>query len=257
MHPGSCATVSRMNEMLRDWLLDPLALLFLFSLALSLGFATYTYRWWGGMFLWVLAFLVVSAPAIVNPLLATLEERFPDSSGCPEAGFIVVLGGGVNSQATRVDDYGAMSAATLARISAGLDLLKSYPETRIIVSGGGRAAISEASMMQSFLLQAGIAGNRIVAESNSANTRENAREVARLFEELSYTGQAMLVSSAVHLPRAAGDFVAQGVEVCAVPVDRLRIKRVPFWALMPQISALRKFDFWLHEVTALTVYRFR
>jgi len=67
-------------------------------------------------------YLFVSAPAIVNPLLATLEDRFPDSQGCPEQSILVVLGGGVDSRATDARDYGAMSTATHARRSKSLFL---------------------------------------------------------------------------------------------------------------------------------------
>jgi len=245
-----------MNELLRDWLLDPLALLFLASLVLSLAFANLSFRWCLGIGLWVGLYLFVSAPAIVNPLLATLEDRFPDSQGCEEQSIIVVLGGGVDSRATDARDYGAMSTATHARISAARALLEQNPSQQVIVSGGGPASVSEAEVMQSYLQSQGISPGRITLESSSANTRQNAAEVAKLLKQMGYSNPIGLVSSALHMSRASGDFMSHGVEVCAIPVDRLRIKSVPAWALMPQTSALKKFDHLLHEVVALLAYRF-
>ena len=50
-------------------------------------------------------------------------------------------------------------------------------------------------------------------------------------------------------------FRRAGVDVCAVPVDKMAVADVPPWALMPQTTVLVKFDKLLHELVASLVYR--
>ncbi len=63
------------------------------------------------------------------------------------------------------------------------------------------------------------------------------------------------------MPRALKSFEKaledRGVSICPVSVDLQGLHDVPFWALMPQTTALIKFDLWIHEMLALLVYRLK
>lgn len=84
-----------------------------------------------------------------------------------KAEYVIVLGAKVNG--TRP------SLSLKARLDTAVDYLTKYPDSKVIVSGGKGADedISEALCMYNYLVDAGIAPDRIVMEDKSTNTREN------------------------------------------------------------------------------------
>lgn len=93
-----------MEQLVRDWLLDPLALLFLLSLAL-VAVVSWRARMRRGrgsrqsrgrlagtiaVGVWIAVFLVTSAPAIVNPMVAFVENRYDDAPICQASAEVVV-----------------------------------------------------------------------------------------------------------------------------------------------------------------------
>jgi uncharacterized SAM-binding protein YcdF (DUF218 family) len=78
-----------------------------------------------------------------------------------------------------------------------------------------------------FLEQIGFDASRVVYESESRNTWENIREVVAMAEP----GQGetwLLVTSAIHMPRAVGICRQQGFEVVPFPVDYISLGRYTF-----------------------------
>jgi uncharacterized SAM-binding protein YcdF (DUF218 family) len=201
------------------------------------------------------AFLFSSAPAIVNPMIANLEDQYVDnSSDCAPESVIVVLGGGIDSRAESADEFERMSGATIARVAKGHALAKSVNNARIIVVGGALRAVSEADVMGKFLVLLDLKDEQIVRESASNSTWENAIEVSKILNDRQWPKQVRLITSALHMKRASKSFEAMNLTVCTVPVDRIALKGVPLWALVPQTSALLKFDKLLHEWLGLAVY---
>ena len=274
-----------LTTIVRDWLLDPLGLLVLWTLALCLGAAllrrrrgrrrragapgagpTGRYRGRGPagrlaralgfVALWYAGLAAVSAPAIVNPLVGALEGPVP-AGDCPAGTTVVALGGGADADAADATRFEAMDGATFARVVEAGRLAAAEPDVRVVVAGGGPdGAVPEAELMAAWLRATGVARERIVLERRSRSTAENARAVAASLAGTDAV-RIRLVSSALHLPRALGAFRAAGFEPCPVPVDRLAVPDVPAWALWPQTTALAKFDRWLHEALALALYRRR
>ena len=210
-----------------------------------------------GLFaLWYLGLAAVSAPAAVNPLVASLEDRVP-AGACAPGTPIVALGGGTDASAADATRFEAMDRATVARTVEAGRLAAAEPGTRVVVSGGGgNGAVPEAELMAEWLVRTGTPRETIVLERRSTSTADNARGVAAT---LAGTGarEIRLVTSALHMPRALGAFRAAGLDPCPVPVDRISYPDVPGWALWPQTTALVKFDAWLHETLALALYRRR
>jgi len=267
-----------MSALIRDWLLDPLALLFLLAVCGGLvgqwrmrrgsrrgearrkrSSAPGALRRAAPWLLWIACFLVASAPVVVNPLVAAVEDRYPEDASCPTGGVIVVLGGGVDSRVARVDEVERMRPATFARTVAGERLALADPGVSLVLSGGGLGGdvtrVAEADVMANFLESRGMPRSRLVREGLSGDTASNAREVARLVSAAD--PPVRLVTSALHMPRALATFEAAGVEACPVAVDRLAIPDIPIWAWMPQVTALVKFDALLHELAATVLYRLR
>ncbi|ASJ74983.1 YdcF family protein [Granulosicoccus antarcticus] len=269
-----------MGSLFRAWVIDPVALLFLFSLVLLIALSIKTRSrarsrrgssssrkvpvWPLVMLgLWVGVFLVCSAPVIVNPLIALMEDPYLEGVSCETGSHMVVLGGGVDSRIRNVGEFERMSPATLSRATAAARMLLSQKEsdTHIIVAGGAVRQIAEAEVISAYLQQLGVAVERITQESGSSNTRENALNVAALLVDETVTGPVRLVTSAMHMPRALNTFrnvfAASGIRVCPVSVDVQAIKAVPAYALMPQSTAIARFDLLLHEAVALLAYRLK
>ncbi len=258
-------------------MLDPLALLFLFSSSIGLWLLWRASRersrrtrsrrrnrfLWTllTLIIWVVVFQFSSAPYVVNPLIATLENQYPASASCAAGSHFVVLGGGVDSRVEAVSDFHRMSKATHARVTRAAQLANLEPDTRLIVAGGALRKIAEADVMSAYLQQLGINVNRIMTESESASTRENVLNIAKLLLNEEVQGAVRLVSSAAHMPRAVGALrhvlSDTGIQVCPVSVDIQALNNVPLSSWMPQVSALVKFDIWLHEVVALMLYRIK
>lgn len=105
---------------------------------------------------------------VVNILIyssASYESK--KMSGIENPDYILVLGNKLN------DDK--PSKALLARLEKAVELSEKYPKARIVVSGGlskGNSK-SEAEVMRSYLVEHGIAEDRIITEESSKNTREN------------------------------------------------------------------------------------
>lgn len=259
-----------MADLVQDWLLDPTALLFLASLVIFAALIRHcrrftrprSARWPVVLFVaWLALFMVCSAPSVVNPLLTTLEDQYPDSTHCEIGSHLVMLGGGVDSRAQFANEFERMSRSTMARASATARIANAEPALRLLAAGGALKNISEADVIAAYWIAQGIDDKRIIRENRSSSTRENALYVSELLSEETLQGPVRLVTSAMHMPRALKTFrtvlAGQGIEVCPVSVDHEALRDVPPWALMPQTTALVKFDKWLHEVVALAVYRLR
>jgi len=268
-----------MTGLLRDWLLDPVALLFLLSLLLGLILIMGTWAasnsrsrvrsrrrlsagvWSGVIGFWIAAFLFCAAPFVVNPLLALMEEPFADAAECPVGSHFVLLGGGVDSRLSEPGQFEFMSNATIARATAAARLGMAEPDSTIIVAGGALRQIPEAAVISAYLNLLGIERRRIIQEGRSANTRENALNVVQLLADEELHGPIRLVTSAMHMPRALQSFRqalnGAAIEVCPVAVDFQALQGLPPWSWMPQTSTIVRFDQWFHEVIALMWYRYK
>jgi len=265
-------TSSIINGLLRDWGTDPLFILTVAALPMlwlalraRLNSAEKTaswpgrYRIWSRLsaLLWLGCILLFSAPALVNPRVDALEQQFPYDLSCSENTPIVLLGAGVHKKAQSADDVEYLHGPAHVRAAHAAKLATQHTSAAVIVAGAGLYDVSEASMMRQYLVQRGVAAGRIVAESASRNTRENAENIARYIEAQNWPVEIRLVTSAMHMPRAMRVFRAQGLEPCAAPVDYLALQNVPWYVLAPQTSALLKFDKYLHELIGSWVYERR
>jgi len=245
---------SIINSILRDWVTDPIFLLAVSAVPLVLVAFRFKSRNKRGQYLarfFAVGFLAVlllcSAPALVNPLVNTLEQQFPIDTRCNSATPIVALGAGVNRRASEADQTEYLYGPTHVRIARASALAIANPQAPVIVSGAGLHQVTEAAMMRAYLLQRGVSESRIFSDTTSSNTKENAENVAVLVAKHGFSKQLRLVTSALHMPRAVGVFQAAGIDACATPVDYLGLPNVPWYALAPQTTALVKFDKYLHE----------
>ena len=108
------------------------------------------------------------------------------------------------------------------RLTEFLVLANRYPGARLYHSGRGRGLDSlgetQSSSAAAFLLNSGIAPERITFENKSLNTYESAVELAELIEQRE-SETWLLVTTAMHMPRSIACFEAQGLVFVPYPVD--------------------------------------
>ncbi len=117
---------------------------------------------------------------------------------------VVVLG-------ARVDEGCVASPTLAARVEEGLAASRSG--ALLVISGGvGDFAPAEGEVGRALAVDAGIAAERLRAETRSHSTRENARESAKLIRPEGMTC-VQLVSDPYHLARARWAFEREGLKV--------------------------------------------
>jgi uncharacterized SAM-binding protein YcdF (DUF218 family) len=205
--------------------------------------------------LFIVAVTVVPVGAM---MIAVLEERFPPArelGGAVDG--IVVLGGTVNQFVSAFWGQPALSDGA-ERLTETVALARRHPSARIVFTGGSGAVLDqetkETEVARLFFRQMGLDPKRIVFESESRNTYENAVYTRTLIEPAS--GERwLLVTSAAHMPRSMGAFRAAGWAVTPYPVD---YQTMGFSGLRPgfdMIGGLAGFASALREYMALAVYR--
>jgi len=209
----------------------------------------------------VVVLLVIGYSPLSTLMLLPLTERFPawQSDGHDPDG-IIVLGGAINPDVSAARGSVELEGSG-ERVLAMLQLARRFPRAKIIFTGGSAnltaTPIPEAPIAGRLLDEFGVARDRIILESRSRTTEENAVFTRELVTP--QPGQRwLLVTSAFHMPRSVGAFRAVGFDVEPYPVDwGLR-----GWgdALMPLETlgqGLRRADLALHEWTGLITYRLR
>ncbi len=93
----------------------------------------------------------------------------------------------------------------------------------ILLSGGdiewlSTGATTPAEDMATLLVKMGVPENALWLETESKNTYENALYAKKMLDEQGIN-QILLVTSAMHMPRAVALFEKQGFEVTPLPVD--------------------------------------
>lgn len=114
------------------------------------------------------------------------------------ADYLVILGARVRGD--------RISALLKYRLDTALDYLSENPDTTVIVSGGQGTGenLSEAEAMQKYLVEHGIATERILLDDESLNTDQNIKNsITMIQKEQKMTEQhIVLVSNGFHLFRA-------------------------------------------------------
>ncbi len=205
-----------------------------------------------------LATIALGLLPISSYIMIPLEERFPPfvDDGKPVDG-IVLLGGSVEASDSVLRGR-IVANESAERVLDTIQLAHRYPQARILISGGGGTVFgdgaAEAPVIADYLKSIGIDPARLIVETRSRTTFENAifsQELAKPREGERW----LLVTSAWHMPRAVGVFEKAGFAVTAYPVD-FRIgaqsnKHVPFAFVS---DGLRRLDIGSKEWAGLIGY---
>ncbi len=186
-----------------------------------------------------------------------LEQLYPHTmpANLPQAQAIVVLGGSTaNNRLNWFEPYNSDTAT--ARVDTAAVLYKAHRAPLIVVSGAAlEGTVSEAQIMANALKQMNIPENAIVMESGSYTTYENAVNTARELKQRDID-RVLLVTSALHMPRAMAVFKKQGVGAIAAPSAPQIVvpdeRNFSFW--QPSMRALQASRSIVKEYVGLLVY---
>lgn len=215
-----------------------------------------------GLLLLALAGLGLSSlPVVADTLLRSLEERYPELPvvELPIAEAIVVLGGGVHPRPKDQPYPDLHSGAD--RVWHAARIFHAGKAPLVILSGGViprlGTEISEAEAMRIFLTDLGVPPEAIRLEERSLNTHENAIFTAELLRDSGLT-RILLVTSALHMPRAMAAFRAAGVEAVPAAADfMLEKESASLLRWLPEVRSLALSTAVLHEYLGLWIYHRR
>lgn len=193
-----------------------------------------------------------------NALTHVLEARFPawrEAGGAPDG--IVVLGGAISPKLSQAHGESVIDGDA-GRITALIKLARAYPAARIVYSGGDASLLSsespEADYVYPLLDSFGISRNRVLLETRSRNTAENAAFTKELVNPKT-TERWLVVTSAQHMPRAIGCFRKAGFQVEAYPVGWRTTQHFDSFGERTLSDGLKRLDSAAYEWIGLLAYR--
>ncbi|MEO1094209.1 MAG: YdcF family protein [Cyanobacteria bacterium J06638_28] len=216
----------------------------------------------------LIVLLISSNGWVTTRFVQSLEWRYLPPNPVPTAEAIVVLGG-----STRPADFPRPWVDMMEsgdRTLHGARLYNAGKAPKLILSGGRvnwrQGGPPESEDMAQIAMAMGVLPADILEEPTSLNTYQNAVNVKAILEEEGIN-QILLVTSAMHMPRALAIFQKLGIEAIAAPTDFLVSERsiaelsgsreAFILSLMPHASNLDKVSRAMKEYIGLIIYRLR
>ena len=239
------------------WWLSPLSWLFVAAVLLM---AAPRRRWLrvGGAALALFA-VAGMTPLVANALVLRLERQEVGAVDCrarpPRVA--VVLAGGLDAPQGRMPADAALNLASRRRMDGAIAFWQAGPGRSLVVTGTSRftGLPADARLMAAYAVRMGVPATAIRVEADARTTWENAARAAQMRPAL--PRRIMLVTSAMHMPRAHYAFAVNGFVVCDWPTDNRWVAADDASALLPRSTALAKTEAALHEFVGLAYYRAR
>jgi uncharacterized SAM-binding protein YcdF (DUF218 family) len=244
------AMVTYILPKLAELLLRPsMALLLLALLGLILRRPPLT---WVG----VVGMLAILILPLDQWLARPLEDAVPRPALPPRVDGVVALGGAVEEDIFADRGTPALNAAA-ERMTEFLALARTFPGARLVFTGGsGRIVAARATQADEARAQfdeLGLPPARVTFEGASRSTWQNAVLARRAVRPA--PGQTwLLVTSALHMPRALGAFRAAGWAVLPWPVGYKTLRHGLRW-IEPPSQRIGLLEAALHEWVGLLAYR--
>lgn len=172
-----------------------------------------------------IALILFSLTPVAERIEAPLKYRFsaygmgekaPGQSPIKQVDYVVVLAGGHNSS-PRIPITGRLSSAALFRMMEGLRILRQTPGAKLVLSGHGAAdPVPEAKVMADFARYMGVTNDEMILETESYDTADQARMIKAVVGDRPF----VLVTSALHMPRAMALFNNQGMHPIPAPAGK-------------------------------------
>lgn len=191
-----------------------------------------------------------------------LEEQYAvgNIEELPSADAIVVLGGNTAANRQNWFEEEVDRSSAHRRLDTAEALYVAGKAPLIIVSGGANeGTVSEARGMEASLQELGVPAEAIIREDRSKTTRENALYTKIKMQEQDIDS-VLVVTSALHMPRAMGVFRGLDIESYAAqnpPQIQVPQDDPDFNIYLPNMRALAASRSIIKEYLGYWVYQFR
>lgn len=216
----------------------------------------------------VLAYWSLSLPACASAIEATLDlGNVPltrAQAGDLGLRTIVILGGGIETYHEDGQVLSTLSESTAQRVMEGARLYDLLEDPWVITSGGGggdsltrNGGVPESRAMRQALVSLGVPDDRILEESASSDTREEAVKIKSRFDDR--VGEPFaLVTSPTHMRRALAAFQAVGLQPVPSPAAGSRARSDSgLRSVVPSLDSLSASASVFREYMALVYYGLR
>jgi uncharacterized SAM-binding protein YcdF (DUF218 family) len=146
------------------------------------------------------------------------------------------------------------------RFSQGLRLLQTKKVDRLMICGGSgfvtAPELKEGLFVAQYLDEIGVPKRKIILETDSRNTHENAVNAKAMLDDLKMSKKpVVLVTSGFHMPRAMACFKKQGIEVVPFSTEPMA-KPIAFSAdaFIPNPMVLAFWNVLFHEWVGYASY---
>jgi len=188
----------------------------------------------------------LSYPPTVNLLVTPLESTYPLYTYDANITYIHVLGNG-NNDDLRQPASSRLSDVALKRVIEGVVIAKKQPNTKLIFTGyAGTSTLSSAKANATLANLLGIENKRIITSSKPKDTYEEALFCKSIVGNKPF----VLVTSAVHMPRAMKIFTSLGLCPIAAPCD-FKKENITTLLRQPRILYLKNANEAIHEYLGL------
>lgn len=147
------------------------------------------------------------------------------------------------------------------RVLQTIQLFKRGKIKRILLTGGSGSVEfpeqRESYWIMKVLQDAGVPDSLVMVEGASRNTRENATFSAKVIaQNPNMQGRTLLITSAFHMPRAAGCFAKAGLKFDTFPVDSGKsiVSWNPYRILLPDAHGILVWDQLIRECAGFFTY---
>lgn len=175
----------------------------------------------------------------------TSDQSFENKNGIN----IIILGGGHTDSPT-LPPNNQLSDQALKRLSEGIRLYYKIPNSKLVCSGyKGSSSIAQAELLARSAVALGVSPKDTVMITTPGNTEEEASAYSERYRQ----SEVILVTSALHMPRATFWFQEAGIQVLPAPTDHLvkPEKDKSIFNFKPSIRKIDMMDKLIHEWVGL------
>lgn len=204
--------------------------------------------------------LLFSNPFIINKLVVAYQPAKVVLMADEVYNAGIVLGGFSGMNDADEETYFNESSDRFIQTA----LLYKAGHIKNIVMAGGNANVfkdktfREADFAKEQFLKLSIPDSCVYTDRESINTAENAINVKKILDSLQLPPPYLLITSAIHMPRALQTFRKNGLDVKPFPAafeTRPSNSIYPDDILLPSASALRNWQVYLREVVGSLMYK--
>ena len=208
----------------------------------------------------ILWFFIISTPIIPDYFVKKLEKKiFPLSENILPVQSknykIMVLGSGhINDFSLSYNNQ--LSKNALGRLIEGIRLYRRIKGSKLILSGYGYdQPLTQAQTLALTAMVLGVTKEDIILYNKTENTSDEAKEYAK---QSIPTDTLLLVTDAVHMPRAIKLFTDAGVNPIPVPINHIfkNNKNKTFTYYFPSSNSIAKSEIAMHEYVGMLVSYF-